>query len=155
MAFQRSQRRAITLLALAALTAGALSTAGCAANPFKRGPKAMASSGGADTAIGVNAFLWRASLDTLSFMPLASADPYGGIIITDWYTNPEAPSERFKATVYILDTRLRADGLNVAIHRQARAANGEWVDAAPSETTAETIEKQILVRARQIRISGR
>ena len=109
----------------------------------------------AQTGIGVNAFLWRASLDTLSFMPLASADPYGGIIITDWFTNPEAPNERFKATVYILDTRLRADGLNVAIHRQTRSPGGDWVDAPPVTASAETIENQILVRARQIRISGR
>src|ERR1700750_2751634 len=66
-------------------------------------------------AIGVNAYLWRATLDTLAFMPLASADPYGGVIITDWYINPEAPNERLKVTVYILDARLRADGLNVAV----------------------------------------
>ncbi|MEI7932111.1 MAG: DUF3576 domain-containing protein [Alphaproteobacteria bacterium] len=142
-------------MAAVALTAAALSTSGCAANPFKRGPAAMSSSRGGDTQIGVNAFLWRASLDTLAFMPLASADPYGGIIITDWYANPEAPNERFKATVYILDTRLRADGLNVTIHRQVKAANGDWQDAVTQANTAETIENQILVRARQIRISGR
>jgi hypothetical protein len=74
--------------------------------------------GGGDVAgIGVNSFLWRASLDTLNFMPLASADPFGGVIITDWYSDPTTPAERFKATVYILDTRLRADALNVSIFR--------------------------------------
>ncbi len=72
--------------------------------------------------IGVNGYLWRATLDTLSFMPLDSADPYGGVIITDWYTNPEKPDERFKCTVYILDARLRADGLNVAVFKQNRDA---------------------------------
>jgi len=61
------------------------------------------------SAIGVNGYLWRATLDTLAFMPLASADPYGGVVITDWYVNPDKPDERFKATVYILDSRLRAD----------------------------------------------
>ncbi len=66
-------------------------------------------------ALGVNAYLWRASLDTLSFLPLASADPYGGVIITDWYANPAKADERMKATVYILDTRLRADGISAAV----------------------------------------
>jgi hypothetical protein len=104
--------------------------------------------------IGVNAYLWRASLDTLAFMPLSSADPYGGIIVTDWYNPPEKPDERFKATVYILDTRLRADGLNVAIQRQTRAGT-EWQTAATSPQTEEQIESAILTRARQIRTTGR
>ena len=107
------------------------------------------------TSIGVNAYLWRASLDTLAFMPLASADPYGGIIITDWYASPEQPTERFKATVYILDTRLRADGLNVSVHRQSRNGQGEWIDASTASTTEESIENAILLRARQLRVSGR
>jgi hypothetical protein len=104
--------------------------------------------------IGVNAYLWRASLDTLSFMPLASADPYGGIIMTDWYSNPEKPDERFKATVYILDTRLRADGVNVALHKQTRET-GEWRDAVAGGDTEEALENAILTRARQLRNSGR
>ena len=70
----------------------------------------------------MNGYLWRATLDTLAFMPLASADPYGGVVITDWYTNPEKPDERFKCTVYILDARLRADGLNVAVFKQNKDA---------------------------------
>jgi len=104
-------------------------------------------------AIGVNSFLWRASLDTLAFMPLASADPYGGVIVTDWYTNPEKPDERFKATVYILDTRLRADGLNVTIFKQV-SNGGTWVDTAATEQTATDIENAILTRARQLRLSN-
>ena len=75
-------------------------------------------------AIGVNAYLWRASLDTLAFMPLASADPYGGVIITDWYVNPEKPDERFKCTVYILDTRLRGDGLKVSVSKEVSNGQG-------------------------------
>ena len=87
-------------------------------------------------------------------MPLASADPYGGVVITDWYTNPEKPDERFKCTVYILDARLRADGLNVAVFKQNRDAGGNWVDA-PSATQTETdIENAILTRARQLRLSN-
>jgi Domain of unknown function (DUF3576) len=111
------------------------------------------SSGGGDVAgIGVNSFLWRASLDTLNFMPLASADPFGGVIITDWYSDPTTPSERFKATVYILDTRLRADALNVSIFRQQQA-NGAWVDATVDPETEVQIENAILTRARQLRLS--
>src|ERR1700723_213612 len=102
----------------------------------------------APNAIGVNSYLWRATLDTLAFMPLASADPYGGVVITEWYANPEKPDERFKCTVYILDTRLRADGLNVTVYKQVRDAGGGWSDAAASDQTAIDIENAILTRAR-------
>ena len=104
--------------------------------------------------IGVNGYLWRATLDTLAFMPLASADPYGGVIITDWYVNPEKPDERFKCTVYILDSRLRADGLNVAVYKQNRDATGAWVDATSAGQTETDIENAILTRARQLRLSN-
>lgn len=106
-----------------------------------------------EAGIGVNSYLWRASLDTLSFMPLSSADPWGGIIITDWYTNPEKPDERFKATVYILDTRLRADALNVAIFKQVNAG-GQWVDSAVTSQTETDIENAILTKARQLRLAN-
>jgi hypothetical protein len=102
--------------------------------------------------IGVNSFLWRASLDTLNFMPLASADPFGGVIITDWFTDPTLPNERFKATVYILDTRLRADALNVSVFRQEMTSRG-WQDVQVSQDTALQIENAILTRARQLRLS--
>lgn len=108
---------------------------------------------GARPAISVNGYLWRAALDTLSFMPLASADPYGGVIITDWYVNPEKPDERFKATVYILDSRLRADGLNVALFRQVRDPSGAWSDAQVNAQTEIDLENAILTRARQVRLS--
>lgn len=108
--------------------------------------------GGGEAGIGVNSYLWRASLDTLNFMPLASADPFGGVIITDWYSDPTTPTERFKATVYILDTRLRADALNVSIFRQQQV-NGAWADATVDPETEVQIENAILTRARQIRLS--
>jgi len=104
--------------------------------------------------IGVNSYLWRATLDTLAFMPLASADPFGGVIITDWYINPEKPDERLKATVYILDTRLRADGLNVTVFKQTKDAAGAWVDASVTGQTDIDIENAILTRARQLRLSN-
>jgi len=103
--------------------------------------------------IGVNAFLWRASLDTLAFAPLASADPFGGVIISDWYADPAVPDERFKMTVYILDARLRADGIKVSVFRQERAPEtGAWQDAAVAPGTAVQIENAILIRARQLRV---
>lgn len=105
-----------------------------------------------EAAIAVNGFLWRATLDTLNFMPLETADPYGGLVITDWYAAPEAPNERFKATVYLLDSRLRADGLNVVVFKQVKDAAGGWVDAEPSAQTAVDLENAILTRARELRL---
>lgn len=106
-------------------------------------------SGGAG--IGVNSFLWRASLDTISFMPLASADPFGGTIITDWYSPPETPSERFKLNVFILDKQLRSDGVSVKVFRQ-NLKNGSWRDSTTTDTTARQLEEAILMRARQMRV---
>ncbi len=104
--------------------------------------------------IGVNSYLWRASLDTIAFMPLASADPFGGVIITDWYTPPETPAERFKMNVYILGRQLRADGVRVSVFRQSRTGNG-WTDAAVTKTTSVNLENEILNRARQLRFAAR
>ena len=112
------------IAATAVLTAASL-----AACSHGSGPRMSARNASGQATIGVNGYLWRATLDTLAFMPLASADPWGGTVITEWYVNPQKPDERFKATVYILDTRLRADGLKVTIFRQVRDANGGWTDA--------------------------
>lgn len=106
------------------------------------------------TGIGVNSFLWRASLDSISFMPLASADPFGGVIITDWYAPPETPNERFKLNIYILGRQLRADGVKAAVFRQRRDAAGNWADAAVESRTALELENVILTRARQLRIDS-
>lgn len=103
--------------------------------------------------IGVNGFLWRASLDTLSFLPLSSADPFGGVIITDWYAPPESPAERFKVTVYILGRELRADGVRVAVFRQRREGDRDWIDANTGENTATSLEDAILTRARELRVA--
>lgn len=102
--------------------------------------------------LGVNSFLWRASLDTMSFMPLASADPFGGVIITDWHSLPETPNDRFKVAVYILDRQLRADGLRISMFRQSRADGGaEWQPRKVAPETVTRLEDQILTRARQLR----
>ena len=105
-----------------------------------------------NSGLAVNSFLWRATLDTVSFMPLASADPFGGVIITDWYEDPNARKERFKATVTILDKRLRADGLKVALFRQILDENGNWRDDAVDASTVRDLENVILTRAREMRI---
>ncbi len=101
--------------------------------------------------IGVNGFLWRASLDTISFLPLSSADPFGGVIITDWYSPPENPDERFKVTVFILGRELRSDGVRVSVFRQQRADGNEWRDAVTGDATSTSLENAILTRARELR----
>ncbi len=101
--------------------------------------------------IGVNSFLWRASLDTISFMPVNSADPFGGVIITDWHSQAESPSERFKMNVYILGRSLRADGVRVAVFRQVKGQSGGWLDAPISKETGTRIEDAILTKARRLR----
>jgi hypothetical protein len=106
--------------------------------------------GGAGGGLGVNAYLWRGALDTLGFMPLASADPFGGVIITDWFSPAGSTGERFKATAYILGRQLRSDGIRVAIFRQV-LENGQWVDAPVSPVTVSEIEDKVLARARQLR----
>ena len=107
----------------------------------------------AGVGIGVNSFLWRASLDTMAFMPLSSADPFGGVIISDWYSPPDVPAERFKVTIYILDRALRADGVRVAVFRQVRRGE-QWADDSVSVDTATNLENAILLRARELRVAA-
>jgi hypothetical protein len=109
---------------------------------------------GVYSGIGVNAYLWRASLETIDFMPLSQADPFGGVIITDWYSPPETPGERFKINVYILDTVLRADGVKVSVFRQTNGTDAGWLDAAIDTDTSTAIENNILTRARELRIAA-
>lgn len=102
---------------------------------------------------GVNPYLWRASLDTLSFLPIESADSIGGLINYDWQGFDAVPGERVKATVFILDTRLRADGVKVSVFRQRQDESGNWVDADVSADTGIQLENQILSRARSLKTS--
>jgi hypothetical protein len=118
------------------------------------GSDAPIEGGAGGTGIAVNSYLWRASLDTISFMPLASADPFGGVIITDWYTPPEAHDERFKVNIYILGRDLRADGVRAAVFRQKQDGTGGWLDVAVEQKTTIDLENAILTRARQLRIAG-
>ena len=132
--------------AAAVLLILAVAAPGCSRNrniPTELAPSRM-------TSIGVNAYLWRAAIDTVSFAPLLQADSSGGVIVTDWYVNPRTPSERVKLTVSILDQDLRADALRVAASRQT-LQNNVWVNAPVSAATVQKLEDIILTRARDLR----
>jgi hypothetical protein len=140
------------------LLACGLLLAGCGSSDDKQyiqdtdsGTTAISSESG-QRILGVNSYLWHATLDTLSFMPLQSEDPFGGVIITDWYSSPQTPGERLKVTVYILDRRLRADGLKIAVFRQTKSNEG-WVDVAVNPDTATKLTDAILTRARELRLA--
>ena len=135
--------------AAAALLVIAVAAPGCSRNrdvPIELAPSRM-------TTIGVNAYLWRAALDTLSFAPLLQADANSGVIITDWYSNPQSPTERVKVTATILDQDLRADALRVTASRQVNQG-GQWVNAPVSAATVQKLEDIILTRARDLRRSS-
>lgn len=138
----RPLRTAITVSLL-------LATAACA-HGKKGGRQTADLAASRVTAIGVNAYLWRASLDTLGFMPLLQTDSSGGVIVTDWYVNPNAAGERMKVTVTILDQDLRSDALRVAALRQVNQG-GTWVDAPVRAATVQKLEDIILTRARDLR----
>jgi hypothetical protein len=136
--------RAVTLMALGI----GLAVAGC-------GKKDRAQSAGAlaparIATIGVNSYLWAASLETIAFMPIATVDSNGGVIVTDWYANPQVPNERVKVTIAILDTQLRADAIRVSASRQTLAASG-WVEATVRAGTVQKLEETILGKARDMR----
>lgn len=134
---------------LIVVTCSALTLSGCL---FGGGSRDVERSVVEDIAGASNPYLWRASLDTLQSMPLASADPYGGTIIYDWRSFEAAPNERIKATVYILDSRLRADGVKVSVFRQVNQ-DGTWVDADADPDTGIQLENAILTRARNLKAS--
>ncbi|MCY7398275.1 MAG: DUF3576 domain-containing protein [Sphingomonas bacterium] len=136
--------RSIHRFAIIALAGVALvGCGGRGAAPTRLAPATM-------TTIGVNSYLWRAAIDTLSFAPLLSSDSSGGVIVTDWYSRPGNPGERVKLTVSILDQELRADALRVAASRQVNQ-NGAWVAAPVSAATVQKLEDIILTRARDLR----
>ena len=129
---------------------GAATNSGLVIFGVDRSRQAQEAAAGAGAGMTVNAFLWRATLDTLSFMPLASADPFGGVIITDWYSPPQAQGERFKATAYVIGRQLRSDGVRVQVFRQTQRGN-QWVDAPASTATNSEMEDRVLARARELR----
>ncbi len=138
------------LRSLAALGLAAASLSGCAHHHDKDKALKIDLAASKVTQIGVNAYLWRAALETVSFMPLAQVDSNGGVIVTDWYANPQTPGERMKLTVTILDQDLRADAVRVAASRQI-GQNGAWADAPVAAQTVQRLEEIILERARDLR----
>ncbi|KQM22321.1 hypothetical protein ASE49_01430 [Novosphingobium sp. Leaf2] len=136
--------RTLTTAGLCAVAALAL--AGCGGKKPVRATLAPSQV----TTIGVNSYLWRASLDSISFMPLLQSDSAGGVIITDWYVNPKSPTERVKVSIAILDQDLRADALRVTVVRQVQQGGG-WVAAPVQAATVQKLEDVILTRARDLR----
>ena len=134
-------------LRLALASAAALAVTACGGGQ-KRPEADLAAS--RITTIGVNSYLWRATLDTLSFMPLLQTDSNGGVVVTDWYVNPQVPGERMKVTVSILDQDLRADAVRVAALREVNRG-GQWVSAPVAAATTQKLEDIILTRARDLR----
>lgn len=104
--------------------------------------------------IGVNAYLWRASLDTFSFMPFEKVEPFSGVITTEWYSPPGTPNERLKANILILDRQLRADGVRVSLFHQIHDKKKGWIDITVDPTSIEELEKTILTRARQLKVES-
>lgn len=146
----------VSMFKILALASASAALAACGGNQSASGSRnetlASYKSGHAQ-ATTVNRYLWAASLETLDFLPVFSADPIAGLIITDWYVNPESPGERFKTNVYILDAALRADALRVSVFRQTQGPEGAWTDASVNPATAREIENAILTRARQLRLN--
>ncbi|MCB1537591.1 MAG: DUF3576 domain-containing protein [Rhodospirillales bacterium] len=99
--------------------------------------------------ITVNSYLWRAALDTVNFMPLSTVDPFGGVILTDWYASPDKPGERYKLNIFVMGSQLRSDGIKVSMFKQR---GGKDVAVDPKDNTE--IEDAILTRARELRIAA-
>ncbi|HEU0221857.1 MAG TPA: DUF3576 domain-containing protein [Paracoccaceae bacterium] len=167
--------RAVTVTALLAVLAGVAACSGEPGEPTINTRRELARRGLGDDSIGtdgssvrelfvsenepgtgqnlrVNKYLWRGALDTLSFLPLASTDPFSGVIVTDWGTTNASPDERFKVSVFISNERLTSDTLRVAVFREVRNDTG-WVSAPVQAEVPRQIEDSILTRARQLRIA--
>ena len=145
----------VRTFSLAGVAVAALLLGGCAHHRDKK-PKVAELAPAKITLLGINAYLWRAALDTVSFMPLTQVDSNGGVIVTDWYVNPQTPTERMKLTVTVLDQDLRADAVRVAASREVNQS-GQWIDAPVAAQTVQKLEDIILQHARDLRrgaISG-
>ena len=145
----------VSMFKVLALATAAAALAACGGNNAggNRNETLADYKAGKAQATTVNRYLWAASLETLDFLPVSSADPIAGLILTDWYQNPEVPGERLKTNVYILDSALRADALRVSVFRQVQGADGAWADATVNPATGREIENAILTRARQLRLN--
>jgi hypothetical protein len=98
----------------------------------------------ADNHVAVNRYLWSATLEVLSFLPVQTIDPYTGVIVTG-YGTPPGGGRAYRATVLIDDPALDARSLNVAL----QTSGGRSV----SKATSRAVEDAILSRARELRIA--
>ncbi len=103
------------------------------------------------SAIGVNGYLWQATIDTLHFMPMRSMDAASGVIVSDWFIAPDNTKERVQVTVSFTSESLRSDGVRVHIVRQENM-DGSWVTMPVQARTELEIEEAILTQARQLRV---
>ena len=106
---------------------------------------------GPQTGRTVSPILWQAAHDTLDFVKYASEDPLTGSIVTDWYSPPGKPSERFRVNVFILSRALRSDSLTVTVDRQELSATGQWAETTIARQVETDLENAILTRARQLK----
>ena len=104
-----------------------------------------------DSPLMVNKYLWHATLESLSHMPLRQVDVKSGVVLTDWYQDPEDSKEKLKIDVRVLSDTLKSDGLIVSVFRRKRAQSGEWVDCPMSVKAAESLAKVILYKAKKIK----
>ena len=101
----------------------------------------------------VNVFLWRGALETVDFMPLASADPVGGTIITDWYSTGENINERCKLNIFINGTTLTTENLRVTSFCQ-EFKNQTWINKTINKDNNIKIENAILNKAKKLRLQS-
>ncbi len=101
----------------------------------------------------INKYLWQASINTLSVIPLASADSNGGVIITEWYSPPATPNFRFKINIFIKDDVIHPDAIEVKVFEEV-LKNKQWVMNENTSNLAITLEDKILRRAREIYINS-
>ena len=141
------RRGAVTSLQAAAILLAACASPGALSGKTEDRPSQPVRT------IGVNGYLWRASLETIAFMPLTAADPFGGVILSDWYGSPPDSGERKKVTVYITDSALRADALKVVVFRQI-SRGSEWKEPELLPEVARQLENTILARARELRLAS-
>ena len=113
----------------------------------KEGNNAVSSIG-----MPINPYLWKGSLETIGFMPLSSADPFGGIIITDWYSDGQTINERCKINIFIKGLELKTSNLKVNTFCQS-FENNRWVDLPTSASQSAQLENAILNKAKRIKLA--
>ena len=101
----------------------------------------------------INPYLWKGSLETIGFMPLTSANPFGGIIITDWYSDGQTINERCKINIFIKGLELKTSNLKVNTFCQS-FENNRWIDLPTSASQSAQLENAILNKAKRIKLAN-